>query len=81
MVESHDELLMEIARETGLDCMEEDAEDEEADEDADDEGDASTPPAAAPEEINDEGPVEIIPKQEAPVLHGVVLADAEPKMS
>jgi hypothetical protein len=38
MVESHDELLMEIARETGLNCLGEDAEDEGEDEDAEDEG-------------------------------------------
>jgi hypothetical protein len=36
MVESHDELLMKIAKVTGLDCMGEDTKDEEADEDADD---------------------------------------------
>jgi DnaJ-domain-containing protein 1 len=46
MVESHDELLMEIAREMGLDRMGEDEEEEE--EDADDGGDATAPPAAAP---------------------------------
>jgi hypothetical protein len=40
MVESHDELLMEIARKTGLDCMDEDEEEEE---DTDDEGDAAAP--------------------------------------
>jgi hypothetical protein len=80
MVKSHDELLMEITRETGLDRMGEDAEDLGEDEDADVGGDATTPPAAAPEEINNEGPVEMIPKQEAPVLHEVILADAEPKM-
>jgi hypothetical protein len=90
MVESRKELLMEIARETGLDCMGEDAEDEEEDEDAEDGGDATAPPAAAPppatppvatpEEVNDEGPVEMIPEREAPVSHEVVLADAEPEM-
>jgi peptidoglycan hydrolase CwlO-like protein len=48
MVESHDELLMEIARETGLECMGEDEDDEKEEEDADDGGDATTPPAAAP---------------------------------
>jgi hypothetical protein len=37
------------------------------------------PPAAAPEEINDEGPVEMVPEQEAPVPHELILADAEPK--
>jgi hypothetical protein len=41
MVESRDELLMEIAKETELDRMEEDEDDEE---DADDVGDAAAPP-------------------------------------
>jgi peptidoglycan hydrolase CwlO-like protein len=45
MVESRDELLMEIAREMGLDCM---GEDEEEEEDTDNVGDAAAPPAAAP---------------------------------
>jgi hypothetical protein len=36
MVESHDEMLMEIARETGLNRMGEDEEEEEEEEDADD---------------------------------------------
>jgi hypothetical protein len=48
MVESHDELLIEIARETGLDGMGEDADDEEEDEDADDRGDAVAPSVLAP---------------------------------
>jgi hypothetical protein len=43
MVESHDDLLMEIARETGLDRMGEDAEDEEEDEDANDGEDVVSP--------------------------------------
>jgi hypothetical protein len=80
MVESHDELLMEIARETGLDGMGEDEDDEEEEEDANDRGDAIAPPAAAPEEIDEEGPVEVIPEEEALVPHEVVLADAEPVM-
>jgi hypothetical protein len=46
MVESHDELLMEIAREMGLDRMGDDEGEEE--EDVDDGGDAAAPPAAAP---------------------------------
>jgi hypothetical protein len=81
MVESHDELFMEITRETGLDCMGEDEKEEE---------DAAAPPVVVPpppvppvaalEEINDEGPVEMIPEQEAPMLHDVILADAEPEM-
>jgi hypothetical protein len=32
------------------------------------------------EEINEEGPMEAIPEQEAPMPHEVVLADAEPEM-
>jgi chromosome segregation ATPase len=48
MVESRDELLMEIARETGLDLMGEDEDDEEEEEDANDGGDAAAPPVAAP---------------------------------
>jgi regulator of replication initiation timing len=45
MVESHDELLMEIAREMGLDRLGEgeDEEEEEEEEDADDGGDATAP--------------------------------------
>jgi hypothetical protein len=85
MVESRDELRMEIAREIGLGRMGEDDEDEEEDEDADDGEDAATPPAAAPptaipQEIDDEGPMEMVPKQEAPVPHEVILADVEPEM-
>jgi hypothetical protein len=87
MVESRDELIMEIAKETRLDRMGEDAEDEVEDEDADDGGDAVTPPAptppvaAAPEEIIvEEDPVEMVPEQEAPMVHEVILADAEPEM-
>jgi hypothetical protein len=82
MVESRDELLMEIAWETRLDCMGEDAEDEEEDEDAEDGADAtrppvSTPPATVPVE---EEPVEMVPEQEAHVMHEAILADAEPEM-
>jgi hypothetical protein len=67
MVESRDELIMEITKETGLDHMGEDVEDEEEDEDADNGGDAAAPPipmlpAAAPEEIDDEGPKELVSK-------------------
>jgi hypothetical protein len=90
MVEFHNEVLMEIARETGLDRLGEDAEDEEEDEDADDGGDAATTPAAVPpppvppaatsEEVDDEGPMEMIPEQESPVPHEVILADVELEM-
>jgi hypothetical protein len=88
MVESHDEMLMEIAREMGLDHMGEDEEEEEEEENADDGGDATAPPATAPpppmppvvvpEEIDKECPLEAIPGQEAPMPHEVVMAEAEP---
>jgi hypothetical protein len=85
MVECCNELLMENARETGHDRMGEDTEVEEEDEDADNGEDATTPPVLVPlvatlEEIDNEGPVEMIPEQEALVPHEVILADAEPEM-
>jgi hypothetical protein len=41
---------------------------------------APTPPATTPEEIvEDEAPMEMVLKQEAPVVHEVILVDAEPK--
>jgi hypothetical protein len=80
MVKSRDELLMEIVRETRLDRMGEDEDEEEEEEDADDGGDATSPPATVPEEINEEGPVEVIPEQEALMPHEVILADVEPEM-
>jgi DnaJ-domain-containing protein 1 len=83
MVVSHDELLMEIAREMRLDRMGEDEDDEEEEQDVIDGADAAAPPppvcpAAALEEINKDGPAEAIPKQEAPMPQEVVPADAEP---
>jgi DnaJ-domain-containing protein 1 len=88
MVESHDELLMKISREMGLDRMGEDEEEEE--EDADDGGDAATPPAIAPpppappaampKEINEEGAMEAIPEQEVRMPHEVIMAEAEPEI-
>jgi hypothetical protein len=81
MVESHDKLIMKIAKETGLKCMGEDAEDE------DDRGDATAPPVpaslvAAPEEVvREEDPVEMVPKEEAHVAHEVILVDAKLEMS
>jgi hypothetical protein len=45
MVESRDELLMEIARETGLESM---GEDEEEEEDTNDGEDAAAPPPPTP---------------------------------
>jgi hypothetical protein len=81
MVKSRDELLMEIARETGLDRIDEGEGGEE--EETDDEGDVTAPPAAAPpapappavipEEIHEEGPMEAIPEQEDLKPHEVAM--------
>jgi vacuolar-type H+-ATPase subunit I/STV1 len=81
MIQSCDKLIMEMDEEYGLNRMGENDDDE--DEDDDDEGNAVAPPipvspATAPEGIDDEGPVEVIPEQEALVPHEVILADAEP---
>jgi hypothetical protein len=91
MVESYNELLMEITREAELDHMGEDDGDEEEEEDADDGEDDTAPPAVvppprvppatAPEEIKDEGRMEMIPEQEAPVSHEVILIDVEPEIT
>jgi hypothetical protein len=82
MVESRDELIMEIAKEIGLDRMGENAKDEdEEDGDANDGGDAAArpgPPTATPEEVvEEEDHVEMVPKQEAPMAHEVILAYAK----
>jgi hypothetical protein len=83
MIQSHDELIMEMTEEYGLNRMGENNDDE--DEDDDDEGNAVTPPAPvppsdAPEEIiEEEALVEMVPKQEAHVAHEVILADVEPE--
>jgi hypothetical protein len=90
MVDSRNELLMEIGREMRLDRMGEGEDDVEEEEDANDRGDAVAPPTAAPPppalpaavpvEIDKEGLVEAIPKQEALMPHEVILADVEPMM-
>jgi hypothetical protein len=53
MIMSHDELIMEMAEEYGLNHM--------------------------GEIIEEEAPVEMVPEQEAPMAHEVILADAEPE--
>jgi hypothetical protein len=60
----------------------EEEEEEDADDggDADDRGDAAAPLAVMPEEIDEEGPLEVIPNQEALMPHEVILADVEPEM-
>jgi hypothetical protein len=80
MNQSHDELVMEIAEEYGLNHMGENDDDE----DDDDEGNVAAPPApvpvATPEEIvEEEVPVEMVPEQEAPMAHEVILAVVEPE--
>jgi hypothetical protein len=74
---------MEMAIEYGLNRMGENDDDE----DEDDEGNTVAPfapapaPAVVPEEIiEEEAPVEMVPEQEAPVAHEVILADAEPEL-
>jgi hypothetical protein len=90
MVESREELIMEIAKEIGLDRMGEDVKAKDGDDD--DGGDTTAhpvavapplvhaPPAAAAvleEVIMEEDPVEMVPEQEAPVAHEVILANVE----
>jgi hypothetical protein len=85
MVESRDELLMEISREMGLDRMDEGEGGEE--EETDNKGDVAAPPAAAPpppappaivpEEIHEEGPMEAILEQEDMKLHEVATIEVE----
>jgi hypothetical protein len=84
MIKSHDELLMEMAEEYGLNRMGEN--DDNEDEDDNDKGNATAPPAPAPPAaapkaiVEEEAPMEMVPKQEAPEVHEVVLADAEPEL-
>jgi hypothetical protein len=66
MIQSRDELILEMAKEYGLNRMGENDDDE--DEDDDDEGNAVAPlaptPAAVPEEIvEEEDPVENVPQE------------------
>jgi hypothetical protein len=73
---------MEMAEEYGLNRMGENDDDE--DEDDDDEENVVAPPtptrAAVPEEIiEEEAPMELVPRQEAPMAHEVILPDAEPE--
>jgi hypothetical protein len=85
MIQSYDELIIEMAEEYKLNRMGENNDDE--DEDGDDEGNAAAPlapvtPAAVPEEIiEEEAPVEMVPEQDAPMVHEVILADADPEPS
>jgi hypothetical protein len=92
MVESRHDLIMEIAKEIGLDRMGED--DEANDDDDDHRGDTDAPPvvvvpppapvpptAAVLEKIIvEEDPVKMVPEQEGPVAYEVILANAEPEL-
>jgi hypothetical protein len=84
MIKSRDELLMQMVKEYGLNCIGENNDDE--DEDDDDEGNtvappAPGPPAVVPEEIvEEEAPMEMVPEEDAPMAHEVVLADAVPEL-
>jgi hypothetical protein len=89
MIQSHDELNMEIADEYGLNCMGEDNEDEDDDEyedeehvsivedDDDDGGDAVTPPVHVPPTA---APMEIIIKGEGEDPVEMVLEQEAPKV-
>jgi hypothetical protein len=82
MIKSHDELLMEMTEEYGLNRLGENDDDE----DDNDRGDTAASPAPMPhvvvpeEIIEEDAPMEIVPEQEAPVAHEVILADAEPEL-
>jgi hypothetical protein len=62
MIQSHDELILEMAKEYGLNCM---GENDDEDDDDDDEGNTITPLASAPAVV----PEEIV-EEEAPVENG-----------
>jgi hypothetical protein len=63
---------MKMSEEYGLNCI---GENDDEDEDDDDEGNTMAPPTLAPEEIiEEEGLVEMLPEQEAPMTHEVILA-------
>jgi hypothetical protein len=71
MIQSRDELIMEMANEYGLNRMGEDVDDE-VENDDDDRGDAATPPVPAPPAaareviiVEEEDPMEIVPDLEA----------------
>jgi hypothetical protein len=85
MIQSHDEMIVEMAEEYGLNHMGENDDDDDEDEADDDEGNVVAPPAFAPpatvpeEIIEEEAPMEMVSEQETPVMHEVILADAEPE--
>jgi hypothetical protein len=81
MIQSHDELIMEMAEEYGLNRMGENNDDEDDDDDGNAAASPAPTPAVVPEEIvEEEAPMEMVHEQEAPVAHEVILADAEPEL-
>jgi hypothetical protein len=91
MVESHNKLIMQFADMCGYNRSDEDADD--GDEHDDDGGNAAAPPVAVPPPapapptaapeviaVNKEDPMEMVPEQEAPEVHEVILADVEPEL-
>jgi chromosome segregation ATPase len=93
MIQSHDDLIMEMADEHGLNHMGENDEDDVEEDDDDDGGDAATPPATAPSPIpmspatalkviiieEEENPMEMVPKQEIPEELEIIASEAEPE--
>jgi hypothetical protein len=73
MIQSHDEMIVEMAEEYRLNRMGENDDDE--DEDDNDEGNAAAPHAVAPTTVVAEEIVE----EEAPMAHEVILAYVEPE--
>jgi phage portal protein BeeE len=65
MIQSRDELILEMAKEYGLNCMGENDDDDDEDEDDNDEGNTVAPPAPTPATV----PEEII-KEEDPMENG-----------
>jgi hypothetical protein len=83
MIQSRDELIMEMEKENGLNYMGENDDDE--DEDDNDEGNTIAPPTPAPptvmleEIVEQEAPMEMVLEQEDLGAHEVILANAEPE--
>jgi hypothetical protein len=75
MIQSRDELIMEMAEEYGLNRLGEDDEDE----DDDDKENATAPPYTCASYCCTCAPMDVVPEQEVPVAHEVIRADAEPE--
>jgi hypothetical protein len=81
MIQSHDEPIMEMADEYGLNRMGENDEDDNEENDDDDVKDA-TASSTAPEVIiveDEENPMEMVSEQEAPEELEIITPEVEPK--